>query len=158
MSSASAAWPAMEIAASSVAPAIGRSESSESSVRVPRISVCVVSGITAAEEPFSRNGISGSCAGPSPAALSGSSTIASPLRKTRGLTGDSGCGSERIVRSGSVSRSSRTCTATGTSALPRPSGMRCAAASTPSDSTIVRATASSVASSDRLSVNAREIS
>ena len=158
MSSASAAWPAIESAASSVAPPIGRSGSSETSVSVPRISACVASGITAAVEPFSRNGTSGSCAGPSAAALRGSSTTASPLRKALGRTGESGCGSERIDRSGSARRSSRTCIATGSSAVPRSSGMRSEAASTSSVSTIVRVIASSVRSSERLSEKTREIS
>ena len=48
MSRASAAWPAIDAAVSSVSPATGRAGSSETSVRVPRISACVAIGITAA--------------------------------------------------------------------------------------------------------------
>jgi hypothetical protein len=158
LSRASAAWPAIDDAVSSTSPSTGRSGSSETRVSVPRISACVASGITAADEPRSRNGTNGSCEEPNALALRGSSTTARPLRNARGGTGVSGCGSDRMARIESRRRSSRTCSATGTSTSPRASGIRSDTASTWSVSTIVRATASSVWSNERLSEKVREIS
>src|SRR5256714_1481846 len=141
-----------------MSPSIGRSASSDMTVNVPRISLWVASGMTAAVAPFSRNGISGSCPPPSAAAVVGSSTTGVPLWNTLGRSGERGCDRERIARIGSASRSWRTCTATGTSWSPRSCGMRRAAPSMARGSTIVRAAASSLSSRERVLGEEREIS
>ena len=96
-------------------------------------------------EPFSRNGTSSACGGPSRVAVAGSRTSGSPLRNApqAGIRSIR-CGRPRIVRSASPTRSSATWSARGIRSSPRASGMRMTAPSTSSSSTTVRATASSV--------------
>ena len=69
-----------------------------------------------------------------------------------------GAGRPRIRSNASASLGSAMWSARGTSCSRRSSGVRITAASVPSSSTTVRATASNVASSERLCANEREIS
>src|SRR6186713_517334 len=154
---ASAAWPAIDRAASSTSPRSGRAGSRETSVSVASASAGVETGMTTALAPLSRKGTSSSCPASS-CAERRSRTIGSPERSNRRTGGAvAGWSRPRIERSAS-SFGSETYTERVSSTSPRPSGSRIAAASIPSVSTIVRVTASSVASSERLWVNEWEIS
>jgi len=152
LSIASAAWPAIRPASSIVSCVTGAPGRIETIVSDASTSAGVAIGTDAPVQPRSRNGASSG-------ALSAVSWNGSARRNSRWIAcAPNGCGRNRIALAASSSRGSATRSARGSNQSRRSSGIRMSAASTSSTSTIVLVTASSVASSDRLCANEREIS
>ena len=99
------------------------------------------------------------CEPPSSFASFGVSSSGRRVRNSRRIgTAFSVCGRVSAVTAASPRRTSETNTARSSSSSPRASGIRITAASTPSSSTELRASASSVVLSDRLCANDSETS
>ena len=150
--------PAIATADAIVDSSSGCVRSSESSVSEPSTSAGVAMGTTPRSSRARGTARAGRASRRAPAPAATSSGIGSPFRKRAGARAAERLRAEEHRRTGASRLSSATCSACGSSSSRRGSGMRITAASTSRSSTTVRATASSVTSSERLCVNEREIS
>ena len=159
LSMASAAWAATVRRPRRVLGSSGRAGSRERSVSVPSTSPGVAIGTTAADEPLRGTARARCTSAVLAEPARGEQDTGRPARRSRRSGGlRCGCGRVRIAFGGLAKARSRRGRARASSASPRGLGIRIAAASRSKSSTTVRATASSVASSERLSVNECEIS